>query len=71
MLNAARTGSSSYRVPGTRAPPGMPAPGTTGPSNFVQAGNPSASIAQPRESMRQRRAVSIASLPSGASNASA
>jgi len=31
MLNAAMTGSSSYEVPGTLAPPGRVAPGTTGP----------------------------------------
>ena len=38
MLNAACTGSSSYDVPGTRAPPVIVAPGTTGPSSFVHAG---------------------------------
>jgi hypothetical protein len=38
MLNAADTGSSSCAVPGTRAPPRMPAPGTTGPISLVQAG---------------------------------
>ncbi len=38
MLNAACTGSSSYDVPGTRAPPGSVAPGTTGPISFVHAG---------------------------------
>jgi hypothetical protein len=38
MLKAAMTGSSSNDVPGTLAPPGIVAPGTTGPSNFVHAG---------------------------------
>ena len=38
ILNAAVTGSSTYEVPGTRAPLGTMVPGTTGPSNLVQAG---------------------------------
>ncbi len=53
MLKAACTGSSSKEVPGTRAPPGMTAPGTTGPSSFLQAGYFSAWKPQARVSMRQ------------------
>ncbi len=52
-LNAACTGSRSNEVPGTRAPPAIVAPGTTGPSNFVHAGNPSAWKLQARLSIRQ------------------
>jgi hypothetical protein len=62
MLNAACTGSSSKSVPGTRAPPFMMAPGTTGPRRRTHAGKFSASIMQPRLSMRQSLAVSYASL---------
>ena len=58
MLNAACTGSSTYGVPGTRAPCGTTVPGTTGPSSFVQAGYSSASKPQPSVSIRQWRAVS-------------
>ena len=58
MLKAACTGSSSNEVPGTRAPPGIVAPGTTGPNLRTQAGNCSAWKAQASESIRQWRAVS-------------
>ena len=40
-------------MPGTREPPGMVAPGTTGPNNFVQAGYLSAWKPQASVSMRQ------------------
>ena len=53
MLNAACTGSSSYEVPGTRAPPGIVAPGTTGPISFVHAGYCSAWKPQASVSIRQ------------------
>ena len=48
-------------VPGTRAPPGRCAPGTTGPSRRTHAGKFSASIMQARLSIRQSRAVAYAS----------
>ena len=38
ILNAACTGSSWKRVPGTRLPFSTSAPGTTGPISFLQAG---------------------------------
>jgi hypothetical protein len=53
MLNAACTGSSSKLVPGTRAPPAIVAPGTTGPSMRVHAGNDSAWKPQASVSIRQ------------------
>ena len=37
ILKAARIGSKTNEVPGTRAPLGTIVPGTTGPSNLVQA----------------------------------
>ena len=37
VLNAAVTGSSWWRVPGTRAPCGAVAPGTTGPSSLAHS----------------------------------
>src|SRR5688500_11939015 len=55
MLNAAITGSSSQDVPGTRAPPGNVAPGTTGPSSFVHSGKSSDWKAHASESIRQYR----------------
>src|SRR3546814_11155314 len=56
-LNAACTGSSWNDVPGTFAPFENGAPGTTGPSNLVQAGYSSASSPQPSVSTNQYRAV--------------
>ena len=53
MLNAACTGSSWNRVPGTLAPFGTTVPGTIGPSSLVQAGYSSASKPQPSVSIRQ------------------
>ena len=38
MLKAPYIGSSPKEVPGTREPPVMTAPGTTGPNSLVQAG---------------------------------
>jgi hypothetical protein len=58
MLNAACAGSSSKLVPGTVAPPGSVAPGTSGPRCFTQSGNFIASIAQASESSSMYRAVS-------------
>ncbi len=50
IANAACTGSSSWLVPGTRAPPGSVAPGTTGPRCFTHSGNFIAIIAVASES---------------------
>jgi len=58
ILKAAWTGSSWNWVPGTFAPCGTTVPGTTGPSNFRQAGYSRASMPQPSVSIRQLRAVS-------------
>ncbi len=57
MANAPCTGSSSSEVPGTRAPPGMTAPGTTGAISRAQAGTFSAIKPQASVSIRQWRAV--------------
>ncbi len=57
MLKAPCTGSSSKRVPGTRAPLITRMPGTSGPSSLLQAGNESAASPQPSVSIRQCRAV--------------
>ena len=47
---AACTGSSSHDVPGTRAPPGSVAPGTSGPRCLTHSGWRIASIEQASES---------------------
>ncbi len=65
MAKAPCTGSSSSEVPGTRAPPGITAPGTTGAIRRAQAGTFSAIRPHASVSIRQSRAVSNASAETG------
>src|SRR5258706_256142 len=59
MLKAACTGSSSKRVPGTRAPFVTTVPGTSGPSSLVQAGDSSASRRKPQAAIGRARALQL------------
>ncbi|MEJ0005091.1 MAG: hypothetical protein WDM77_01520 [Steroidobacteraceae bacterium] len=52
-------------MPGIRAPPGITAPGTTGPISRAQAGTFSAISPHASVSIRQCRAVSKASAETG------
>lgn len=58
MLNAPRTGSSWYGVPGTFVPLGTIVPSTTGPSSFLHCGNSRAFRPHPNVSRNTHRAVS-------------
>ena len=61
MSQAAFTGSITNCVPGTRAPFGTIVPGTTGPKCLEHSGNFCAKNPQPSVSIKQFRAVSMAS----------
>src|SRR3546814_4950636 len=57
MLNAAWAGSSSNEVPGTRAPPGISPPGTSGPRCFTQPSRSEEHTSELQSLMRNSYAV--------------